>query len=147
MSNATHEDAQLILRLFELRREEKMRTARDWFTMKFFPQSLEDFTSIQNPALPENSYFRMVTSYWDMVASFINHGVLNKDLFFESGGEMIIVWAKLQPFIGQIRENLNSPMFLGNVEKAIQASPEVAERIGWFQERLKAMAEKFKAHA
>ncbi|MGH9831245.1 MAG: DUF4760 domain-containing protein, partial [Blastocatellia bacterium] len=95
-SKATYDDAQLILRLYELRREEKMRQARDWYTGKFFPQTMDDLKVIQNFAVPENAYFRMVTSYWDMVASFIVQGVLNPELFIESGGEMIFVWAKVE---------------------------------------------------
>jgi hypothetical protein len=125
---ATHEDAQLILRLYELRREEKMRKAREWFSSKFFPQTMEDFKALQAPGAPENAYFRMVTSYWDMAASFLVQGVLNPALFVESGGEMLFVWAKLEEFMPQFRQGFG-PHYLANIEKAVAMLPDSAERI------------------
>jgi len=124
----THEDAQLILRLFELRREEKMRKARDWYAFKFFPRTMDDFKVIQDASKPENSYFRMVTSYWDMTASFIVQGVLNPELFMESGGEMLFVWAKIQEFIPQLRQGASSS-YLANIEKAVAMLPGAADRL------------------
>src|SRR6266404_5879628 len=88
----TYEDAQLVLKLYELRREEKLRAARDWFGTKFFPQKAEDVTALTGT---ENAYYRMVTTYWDMAASFVARGILNADLFLDSGGEIIVVWTKL----------------------------------------------------
>jgi len=136
---ANYEDAQLILRLFELRREEKMRKARDWFTFKFFPRTIDDFKVIQNPSAPENSYFRMVTSYWDMAASFIVQGVLNPELFVESGGEMLFVWAKIEEFIPQLRQGL-SPHYLANIERAVGILPGAAERIRTIRETINRLA-------
>jgi hypothetical protein len=126
--HATYDDAQLILRLYELRREEKMRKARDWFTFKFLPKTMDDFKVIQDPSAPENSYFRMVTSYWDMAASFVVQGILNPDLFVESGGEMLFVWAKLEQFIPQLRQGF-SPQYLANIEKAVGILPGAADRL------------------
>jgi hypothetical protein len=137
--HATYEDAQLILRLFELRREEKMRKARDWFTSKFFPRTIDDFKVIQNPSAPENAYFRMVTSYWDMAASFIVQGVLNPELFVESGGEMLFVWAKLEEFIPQLRQGL-STHYLTNIEKAVGLLPGAADRIQMIRETIARLA-------
>src|SRR5262245_22547268 len=91
---ATHEDAQLVLKLYELRREEKMRAARDWYLKGFFPESIDDIKALLHPLNPNNAYLRMVTSYWDMAASFVVHGALHAELFLESGGEMIFFWAK-----------------------------------------------------
>jgi hypothetical protein len=135
----TYEDAQLILRLFELRREEKMRKARDWFTFKFFPKTMDDFKVIQDPTAPENSYFRMVTSYWDMAASFIVQGILSPDLFVESGGEMLFVWAKLEEFIPQLRQGF-SQHYLANIEKAIGSMPGTAERLKSIRETISRLA-------
>ena len=135
----TYEDAQLILRLFELRREEKMRKARDWFTFKFFPKTMDDFKVIQDPTAPENSYFRMVTSYWDMAASFIVQGILSPDLFVESGGEMLFVWAKLEEFIPQLRQGF-SQHYLANIEKAIGIMPGTAERLKSIRETISRLA-------
>jgi|SRR5262245_19805543 len=136
---ANYEDAQLILRLFELRREEKMRKARDWFTFKFFPRTIDDFKVIQEPSAPENSYFRMVTSYWDMAASFIVQGVLNPELFVESGGEMLFVWAKIEEFIPHLRQGF-SPHYLANIEKAVQLLPGATERIRMIRETINRLA-------
>ncbi|HYM00189.1 MAG TPA: hypothetical protein VEZ90_14650 [Blastocatellia bacterium] len=143
-SKATHDDAQLILRLYEIRREERMREARDWFTGKFFPQSADDFKVIQNFGAPENAYFRMVTSYWDMAASFIVQGVLNADLFGESGGEMIFTWAKMEPFLKEIREMAGVPDYFANIEKAIELIPDGKARVRMSQERLKQFVERQK---
>src|SRR5215472_13435444 len=135
----THEDAQLILRLFELRREEKMRKARDWYAFKFFPRTMDDFKVIQDASKPENSYFRMVTSYWDMTASFIVQGVLNPALFVESGGEMLFVWAKLEEFIPQLRQGF-SEHYLANIEKAVGTMPGAADRLKSIRETIKRIA-------
>ena len=78
----TYEDAQLVLKLYELRREEKLRAARDWFISKFFPQTADDVTALTGT---ENAYYRMVTTYWEMAASFVVRGILNADLFLASG--------------------------------------------------------------
>jgi hypothetical protein len=136
---ATHEDAQLILRLYELRREEKMRKAREWFSFKFFPRTVEDFKALQDPAAPENAYFRMVTSYWDMAASFIVQGVLNPELFAESGGELLFVWAKLEEFMPQFRQGFG-PHYLANIEKAVGMLPASAERIANIRQNIDRMA-------
>jgi hypothetical protein len=135
----THEDANLILRLYELRREEKMRKAREWFSFKFFPQTMDDFKVIQDPAAPENSYFRMVTSYWDMAASFVVQGVLNPQLFVESGGELLFVWAKLEEFIPQFRQNFG-PHYMANIEKVVAILPGSAERIRGIRENIRRLA-------
>src|SRR5450759_2548984 len=109
----TYEDAQLVLKLYELRREEKLRAARDWFGGKFFPQTAEDVIALTGT---ENAYYRMVTTYWEMAASFVARGVLNADLFLDSGGEMIFVWTKLADLVPQLRQNLGSENLLKHVE-------------------------------
>ena len=92
----TNEDVQSILKLYELRREQKLRLAREWYATRFFPQSFDDIKAIVSPQNPDNAYFRMVTSYWDMASSFVNHGALHEGLFLESAGEMFLVWAKVE---------------------------------------------------
>jgi hypothetical protein len=135
---ATYEDAQLVLKLYELRREEKLRAARDWFGTKFFPQTAEDVTALTGT---ENAYYRMVTTYWDMAASFVVRGILNADLFLDSGGEMIFVWAKLGEFVPQIRQSLG-PNLLRNVEHIIESSPRAKERVGPTRQRIAKMRER-----
>ncbi|HEX7253894.1 MAG TPA: hypothetical protein VF376_13510 [Thermoanaerobaculia bacterium] len=131
----TYEDAQLVLKLYELRREEKLRTAREWFIQKFFPTSIDDVKAVQGSTGSENVYFRMVTTYWEMAASFVVRGVLNSDLFLDSGGEMIVVWTKLEPFVAQVRAAVGSDRFLVNVEQVIAGSSRAQERVRITRER------------
>ncbi|HEY6331840.1 MAG TPA: hypothetical protein VI756_21105 [Blastocatellia bacterium] len=128
-NQATHDDAMLILRLFELRREEKMRKARDWFGREFFPQSIEDFKTVKDMQAQENEYYRMVISYWDMAASFVVSGALNGPLFLQSGGEMIFVWAKIGDFVPHFREFTGNPEYLSNIENVIASVPGAADRV------------------
>ena len=115
-SQATYEDVNLVLRLYELRREETLRNARAWFTANFRPKSLDEFNKLCPAGSQENAYFRMVTSYWDMVASFVTSNVLNKDLFFESGGELLIAWLRLKPFVAELRDSRSNPAAYRNLE-------------------------------
>lgn len=132
----TYEDAALVLRLYELRREEKLRAAREWFRAKFFPQSFEDVKAVALGAGIENTHYRMVTGYWDMAASFVAQGVLHPELFFDSGGESLFVWAKLGEFVPQLRQEYQSPRLLANLEKAIGMVPWAAERIQVMRSRM-----------
>lgn len=132
----TGDDVQSILKLYELRREQKLRLARDWFITRFFPQSFEDIKAITQVQNPDNVYFRMVTSYWDMAASFVNHGAIHEALFLESAGEMFLVWAKLESFVPRIREELQMPRLLTNVERLVQRAPSGLERVRVIQARL-----------
>jgi hypothetical protein len=125
----TYEDAHLILKLYELRREEKLRAAREWFIGKFFPRSTVDLETLYTLPGIENTYFRMVTSYWDMVASFVARGILNADLLIDSAGEMLLVWAKLESHLPEIRGRVVSPTFLSNLEKLVESSAYARERL------------------
>lgn len=125
----TYEDAQLVLKLYELRREEKLRAAREWFVGKFFPRSAADLETLYSLPGIENTYFRMVTSYWDMAASFVVRGVLNSDLLLDSAGEMVLVWAKLESHLPEIRGKVVSPAFLSNLEKVMESSAYARERL------------------
>lgn len=126
-SVATHHDAELILKLYDLRREERMRAAREWFLQKFSPRSIDDVRGLA-AGTAENASYRMVTTYWDMAASFVAQGILDADLFLESGGEMLVVWAKLEHVIPAIRSETN-PRLLVNVEKVVESSPSAQERM------------------
>jgi len=135
----TYEDAQLVLKLYELRREEKLRVARDWFVTKFFPQTAEEVTALTGT---ENAYYRMVTTYWEMAASFVVRGILNADLFLDSGGEMIVVWTKLAELVPQLRRNLGSENLLKNIEHVITSSPRARERVGVTRQRIAKLRER-----
>ena len=115
-SRPTYDDANLILRLYEMRREERMRRARGWFTANFKPKTWEDLQKLAPPGSDENSSFRMVVTYWDMVASFITSGVLHKDLFFQSGRELLLVWERLRPVLPEIRTQFKDAHLWAHLE-------------------------------
>ena len=113
---ATYDDVNLVLRLYELRRDDKLRAARDWFSKEFKAKTFDEARELMPPGSLHNEYFRMVTSYWDMVASFITSGVLQEELFFESGYEMLACWEKVRDIVPGIREAFQSPIYLKNLE-------------------------------
>ena len=115
-TQATYDDANLILRLFELRREEKLRRARDWFAKNFTASSLEEVQKLAPFGSEENTYFRMVVGYWEMAASFVTSGVLNRELFFQSGGELLFVWERVRPLLPAFREMTKNPEASKNLE-------------------------------
>jgi hypothetical protein len=117
ISRPTYDDANLILRLYEMRRDARMRDARQWYTATFKPKNWEELATLMPPGSPENASFRMVVSYWDMVASFVATGVLNKELFFQSGRELLLVFERLRPVLPGIREAYKDPLYLGNLER------------------------------
>lgn len=138
----TYQDADLVLRLFEIRREEKLREAREWFRAKFFPQTFEDVKATALGAGLENQHYRMVTGYWDLAASFVAHGILHPELFFESGGEALFVWAKIGEFVPQLREHYQAPQLLHNLEKAIAMVPWTSERVKMLRSRMPALRDR-----
>lgn len=134
------ESADLILKLYDLRREEMMRKARNWF-FTFNPTSAEDY--IKTMMDPEvGGYLRMVASYWDMAAALVNHGAIDADMFNETAGEHIIVFAKIQPHLAALREMWQNPTAFQHLEKVVTGTPEGAERLARTQEWLKSMAER-----
>jgi hypothetical protein len=112
----TYDDANLILHLYELRREDRMRQARAWFTAKCKVKSYEDLVKLAPGGSDENASVRMVTSYWDLVASFMTAGVLNKELFFQSGRELLLVWERVRDFLPSMREAYKDPNYLKHLE-------------------------------
>ncbi len=138
---ATPQDADLIIKLYDLRREETMRKARNYFVVEFFPKSADDvkalFTNFEEH--PEhNAYFRQVVSYWDMVAAMVNHGSIDRELFFDTNGEFFGVWAKIGDFIEDLRAFFG-PQFLVNLEKLIASHPDGARRVQMIKERFNAI--------
>lgn len=117
ISRSTYDDANLILRLYELRRDERMREARAWFTAHFRPKTWEDLATLVPPGSQENASYRMVISYWDMVASFIVGGVLSKELFFQSGRELLVVYERLRVVLPGIRDAYKDPSYMANLER------------------------------
>ncbi|HEY4900721.1 MAG TPA: hypothetical protein VIH91_07880 [Terriglobales bacterium] len=140
-SQATYQDADLLLKLYDLRRESVMREARSFF-VQFMPQSAEDVLAVmQGWGSKESAYLRQVSSYWDMVASLVKHGVLNETLVYETCGEMYLTYAKVQPFLAKIREGMSAPDYLKNVEKVVESTADGRARVermqGQFKEWIK----------
>ncbi len=115
-ARATYDDANLIVRLYELRREERMRKARAWFSASFRPHTLQDFNALVPPGSDELASYRMVTSYWEMVASFVTSGVLSAELFFQSGRELLLVWERIRDVVPAIRQQNTDPLAFSNLE-------------------------------
>ena len=134
----TAEDAQIIMRLYDLRREPEMRKARAWYG-GFWPRTADDILQVINAMnSQENAWFRQVSGYWDMAASFVLRGALNDDLFFDSGGEMWFVLSKVHPFLKEVRETAKVPYYFQRVEKLATKSKEGRERLQMMLKRAEA---------
>lgn len=138
---ATAEDAKLILHLYELRREETMRKARAFiFSPDFMPTSAKDLMDMVMSDPEKSAYFRQASSYWDMAAALVNHGTIDASLFYDTNGEYLAVWAKLEALIPDLRE-IFGPQYLKNLEQLIANQPNGERRIQLFKERFKKIAE------
>ncbi len=120
-TQATYDDANLVLRLFELRREDKIREARAWFVSHYYAATLSEHVALCPPGSAEDRYFRMVTSYWAMAASFITSGVLHQGLFLESANELVLVWDRVRDVVPAMRETMH-PLTMKNLELVAQAA-------------------------
>src|SRR5678816_1409672 len=131
--------ANLIMQLYDLRREETMRKARNWIFM-FNPTSVEDVEkAMMDPEV--GGYLRMVLSYWDMAGSFVNHGAIDADMFNETVGEHIGVFAKIEPFIEDLRAKWGQPDAFKNLEKVIYDKPGGKEQLVRTREWMKMIQE------
>lgn len=124
MATATYDDVNLILKLYDMRREPRMRAARAWFTGMFKASNMEEFLKVCPPGSDENASYRMVITYWEMVASFITAGVLNQELFFQSGLELVVAWEKARDFVPEQRIMFKNPKILKNLETVATAAIE-----------------------
>jgi len=115
MGQVTHDQANLMLRLYELRRDPRMREARDWFVLECHASSPQELMSKIPPGSKENASYRMVTSYWEMVAGMVNRGLIDDEFFFENGGEGWLVYDRLRPFLAATRE-MNGANVLAQLE-------------------------------
>ena len=133
-----HHDAELILKLYDLRREATMREARNWF-WTFNPTSIQDIIEV---LLSEHSgHYRMVISYWEMAAAMVNEGAIDEKLFNECNGEQIFVYSKIVDVLPEIRAMFGSPDFLMNLETLIKRIPDHEEKIAAMKTRMKKFAE------
>jgi hypothetical protein len=141
-SQATYQDADLLLKLYDLRREPVMREARA-FIVQFMPESADDILKIMRAwGAKEGAYIRQVSGYWSMVASLVNHGVLNEALVYENCGEMYLLYAKFKPFLASFREGMGTPDYLKGVEKLVEGSAEGRARVEFMQGQFKDMAKR-----
>src|SRR5579884_4126298 len=135
----TAEDAQIVMQLYDLRREAEMRKARAWYA-SWWPKEAHDVLRVINGTDPqENAWSRQVNGYWDMAASFVLRGVVNEDLFFDSGGELWFVLAKLQPFLKELRQKANLPQGFVRVEKVAARTKDGRDRLQMFSKRAETM--------
>jgi hypothetical protein len=111
-----HHDAELMLKLYELRREEKLRKAREWFIRDFKATTLEEMEQQCPWGSEANAFFRMVCGYWEMVASIVNHGLIKPEFFFESQTEFFGVWERLKPLAPHLRQAFKDPHMAENLE-------------------------------
>ena len=116
--NPTYEQAELQLKIFDLRREARLREARDWFNKRYFAKTIEEAMRIAPIGSEASTFFMMVVSYWEQACAYFNHGLLHEDLFFETNGEFFWVWERVKPTIEEGRKRFSNPLFLSNLEKA-----------------------------
>ncbi|MGH9728402.1 MAG: DUF4760 domain-containing protein [Candidatus Acidiferrales bacterium] len=116
----THEQAQLQLHLYDLRREDRMRQARDWFFKNYFAETLDEAMKIAPMGTEKGAFFMMVVSYWDQACAMLNYGLLHEDLFFETSGEFVGVWERLKPAMPETRQRFSNKAFAAHLEKAAE---------------------------
>ncbi len=133
-----HEDADLILKLYDLRRETVMREARNWL-FTFNPTSVQD---VMETMMGEHSgHFRMVISYWDMACAMVTNGAIDEELFNQTNGEHIFVYMKVEPVLNDIRTMFNNPEFLKNLETVVKRIPNIDKKLPEMRERMAKFAE------
>jgi hypothetical protein len=124
---ATPADAEIILKLYELRTEPLMRQARAWVAGEFWPNTVEDFFAVaSNPADPHNAFFRQVTTYWEMAAAMVLHGAVSAELFVDCNGEGFFILAKFAHILDGIREKM--PTFLNKTSELVNRFSQAAAR-------------------
>jgi hypothetical protein len=126
------------MQLYELRREEKLREARAWVARSFNPKSVEDFTALTKT--PEYTNFRMVSSYWDMAASFVVYGAIDQEMFQGVCGEMLVVYCKVEHMIDELREKAGQPLLFKYVQEVASDWPGAPERMAAMRQYFAAMA-------
>lgn len=113
----------LIVKLYELRREPELRAARVWYAAEFDPHSAEEVATLMRSGFVESAKYRMVTTYWEMAAALVNHGALDEALFHAANTEHIVVFAKLEPFLVELRQLFREPTYLQELEQLVLRAP------------------------
>jgi len=146
----TTADAELILKLYDLRREAEIRKARNWWMANFWPENADDYMKVAQAAgTQENNWLRQVPGYWELAASLVVHGTLNETLFLEPAfsGEMFLIFARIHPFLKEVREKMQNPRMLANVENVIKKSKAGRERLKFVEQRMAARRKQMKEGA
>lgn len=123
----SHADADLVLKLYDLRREQTMREARSWYRQEFNPETPGDVAGVLGGS--KSAFFRMVVSYWDMAAALVNHGVIDESLFNDVNVEHVGTFAKVEPFLGELRSATGNPDFLAHLEQLVMRLPDAKGRL------------------
>ena len=139
-----YKDADLILKLYDLRREKTMRDARNWF-FTFAPQSPKDFMDVLTS--DKSGYYRMVVSYWDMACSFVTNGAIDEQMFNDANGEHIFVYAKVEPFLEALRADSGNPEYLAHLEKVVKGMPNFEARLANVRGRIQKIVEAYAQRA
>ena len=127
-SKPTHEQAQLHLQVYDLRREARLRQARDWVQQHYHAETFDEAMRVAAPGTEHGTYLGMVIGYWEQACALLNYGLLNEDLFFETSGEFFGVWEQLKAVVPQFRQAFKDPNLLANLEKAAKRFEEWSDK-------------------
>lgn len=130
-----YHDAELVLKLYDMRREAVMRQSRQAMSREFWPRTIDDVVALTKPDHPLNSPFRQVAGYWEMAYSFARHGIINPDFLAENGAEGMLLFAKVKPYVEDFRKEY-MPSAFQNAEWLVKNSPVAAERLQWMEGRV-----------
>lgn len=119
----------VILKLYELRRDEQMRAARQWYFSQFAPRSAMEIVALFRNGERASANFRMVTSYWDTAAAIVLNGGVDRKMFLDAGTEHIFVYSKVDTFLPEVREIFREPDFLLNLETLVRAIPDIEAKM------------------
>lgn len=123
------QDALVILKLYELRRDEQMRLARQWYLSEFAPTSAMDIIALFRGGERVSANYRMVTSYWDTAAALVLNGGIDRQMFLDAGTEHVFIYAKIADFLPEVREIFREPDYLLNLEKLVLSMPDAESKI------------------
>ncbi len=122
-------DALVILKLYELRSETLMRQARAWFLSEFHPKSGLEILALMQSGEKESAFYRMVSSHWEVASALVNNGGIDEKMFLEANTEHLVVFAKLQPFIAEIRDTIGEPDYLSQLERLVMKAENVEKKL------------------
>jgi hypothetical protein len=121
--------ALVIIELYRIRTEPLMRDARAWFVSEFAPQSGKEIVQLLVSGQKQSAYYRMVSSYWESAASLVNNGGIDEKMFLEANTEHVVIFAKLQPFISEVRETIGEPDYMSHLERLVLKVPNIEKKL------------------